>query len=153
MVGVNKYTLPPSSASSSSSSGTEHRVDVLSIDNTAVRISQVARLTELRSTRDASAVAKTLAALRAAAIAHKQALTNHPSSSSSNSVRPGNLLHLAVEAARARATLGEISLSLEEAWGRHVASSQVVQGAYSATMHGLGRFHSCYPIILYLYFH
>jgi hypothetical protein len=44
-----------------------------------------------------------------------------------------NLLKLAVEAARARATLGEISLALEQVWGRHVASSQVVQGAYNAS--------------------
>jgi len=143
VVGVNKYTLPLSS-SSSSASGTVHRVDVLSIDNTAVRASQISRLATLRSSRDALAVEKTLADLRAAAIAHKQALVNHPTAGtsqdkSSSSSRPGNLLQLAVAAARARATLGEISLSLEEVWGRHVSSSQVVQGAYSATMHGLGR--------------
>ena len=142
VVGVNKYTLPSSSSPGS--------VDVLSIDNTAVRASQVARLAALRSSRDTSVVAMTLAALRAAAVAHKQALVNNPTtstpatatthdgSSSSSGSRPGNLLQLAVAAARARATLGEISMALEDAWGRHVASSQVVQGAYSATMHGLG---------------
>ena len=136
VVGVNKYTLP-SSSSLPSGTGTDHRVDVLSIDNTAVRVSQVARLAALRSSRDAAAVAQTLAALRAAAIAHKEAPTNNPTTGSSSN-RPGNLLQLAVAAARARATLGEISLALEDAWGRHVASTQVVQGAYSATMHGLG---------------
>jgi methylmalonyl-CoA mutase len=48
-------------------------------------------------------------------------------------LQDSNLLKLAVEAARVRATLGEISSALEKVWGRHVASSQVVQGAYSAS--------------------
>ncbi len=48
-------------------------------------------------------------------------------------IQDNNLLKLAVEAARVRATLGEISFALEKVWGRHVASSQVVQGAYSAS--------------------
>lgn len=46
---------------------------------------------------------------------------------------PSNLLKLAVEAARARATLGEISFALEQVWGRHIATNQVVQGAYSSS--------------------
>jgi methylmalonyl-CoA mutase len=57
--------------------------------------------------------------------------TTYPPLSSSH--QNNNLLKLAVEAARVRATLGEISLALEKVWGRHVASSQVVQGAYNAS--------------------
>ena len=93
-------------------------------------------------------MATTLSTLRTAATAHKQALIDNQTTSNTaptahandinNSSRPANLLQLAVAAARARATLGEISLALEDAFGRHVASSQVVQGAYSATMQGLG---------------
>lgn len=112
VVGVNKYRLAK-----------ESPVEVLSIDNTKVRESQIQRLETMKAARDESKVAAALAAIEKAAGAEGGSMHN-------------NLLGLAVEAARARATLGEISMAMEKVWGRHVASSQVVQGAYSATYSG-----------------
>ena len=91
IIGVNRYRL-----------ATEAPLDILEVDNSAVRQSQVARLAAVRAARDEASVAQRLAALTAAA-----------------RDGGGNLLALAVEAARARATLGEISAALEAAWGRH----------------------------------
>lgn len=119
IVGVNKYRL-----------AIPQVVDVRSIDNTAVRESQTARLQALRRGRDESRTQETLLALSASA-----ALTCSTGSGS----HPQNLLKLAVEAARARATTGEISEALEGVWGRHVASTQVVQGAYKASFTGSGQ--------------
>lgn len=113
VVGVNKYRLAE-----------EAHIEVLSVDNHAVRESQIERLNAMKAVRDESAVKAALAALTAAAKADGEA---------GNGKLPSNLLHLACNAARVRATLGEISSALEEVWGRHVASTQVVQGAYSAT--------------------
>jgi methylmalonyl-CoA mutase len=96
------------------------KFQVLSIDNTAVRTSQVARLKATKAARNDEEVQAALAALTKAAADVK------------GGVSAPNLLDLAVKAARARATLGEISAALESEWGRHVASTQVVQGAYSA---------------------
>ena len=111
VVGVNKYRLE-----------NEDKIDVLRIDNTVVREQQVTRLNKLKEERDDAAVKNALSALTAAA-------------ASFNEGKPSkNLLELAVEAARARATLGEISSALESEWGRHVANSQVVQGAYSSVL-------------------
>jgi methylmalonyl-CoA mutase len=111
VVGVNKYKLENS-----------EQVEVLQIDNTIVREKQVKRLEKVKSERDNDAVKKALDALKAAA---KQSTTT-PS-------LEHNLLAKAVDAARARATLGEISYALEEVFGRHVASTSVVQGAYTAS--------------------
>jgi len=116
VVGVNKYRLAE-----------EAHIDVLSVDNKAVRESQIARLNDMKAARDEGKVQAALDALTVAAKADGEA---------GNGKLPSNLLHLACNAARVRATLGEISSALEAVWGRHVASTQVVQGAYSATYSG-----------------
>jgi methylmalonyl-CoA mutase len=92
---------------------TEDPIPLLHVDNSAVREAQIARLQRLRAARDPEAVARSLDALTACA-----------------GGAPGNLLGLAVEAARARATVGEISLALEKVWGRHQADPLVVSGVY-----------------------
>lgn len=111
VVGVNKYRLKQ-----------QQTVDVLRIDNTAVREKQVKRIQQVKEARDPKAVEAALAKLSEAAV----------NAGSKDSLKNDNLLLRAVEAARTRATLGEISSALEKVWGRHVASTQVVQGAYSA---------------------
>ena len=88
-------------------------IPILQVDNAAVRTSQIARLDKLRAERDPAAVQATLDALTACA-----------------KTGEGNLLALAIDAARARATVGEISLALEQVWGRHQAPTQVVRGVY-----------------------
>ncbi len=104
IVGVNKYRLDH-----------EDPIDILEVDNTAVREQQVARLAEVREGRDAQAVTHALDALTQAAATGE-----------------GNLLELAVDAARARATLGEISGALESVWGRHKAVIRSIAGVYRA---------------------
>lgn len=116
VVGVNKYRL-----------GTPTKVDVRSIDNTAVRNEQIVRLEATKARRNEEDVRKALAALSASASVTE---------STGPGNNPNNLLGLAVKAARARATLGEISSALESVWGRHVATQQVVQGVYKATFSG-----------------
>ncbi len=88
-------------------------VDVLKIDNAEVRARQLAKLQELKGTRDVSATENALDAL-------------------TNAARTGtaNLLEFAVKAARAKATVGEISLALEKAFGRHVAEVKTISGVY-----------------------
>ncbi len=108
IVGVNKYQLDE-----------EPEVDVLDIDNSAVRESQVARLVEVRTSRDGAACEAALAALSAAA-----------------EDGSGNLLALAVDAARARATVGEISDALEKVYGRHKAVTRSVAGVYGSAYEG-----------------
>ena len=108
IVGVNKYQLE-----------VEPDVDVLDIDNSAVRESQVARLAKVRSSRDSQACQQTLDALTQAA-----------------KTGEGNLLALAVDAARARATVGEISDALESQWGRHKATQRSISGVYSSAYQG-----------------
>jgi methylmalonyl-CoA mutase len=110
IVGVNKYRLAK-----------QEHLDVLRIDNTKVRESQINRINDVKAKRDSSTVKKALADLSEAAKSNDINNKEH------------NLLKLAVAAARARATLGEISQALESVWGRHTASTQVVQGAYSAS--------------------
>jgi methylmalonyl-CoA mutase len=102
IVGVNKYRL-----------SREEPIDILEVDNTAVREQQVARLAALRAERDDAATQHALDGLRQAAATGE-----------------GNLLELAVEAARARATLGEISGALESVWGRHKAVIRSIAGVY-----------------------
>jgi methylmalonyl-CoA mutase len=89
-------------------------VDVLRVDNAAVREAQIRRLRELRAGRDPVAVEQALAALTRCA-----------------ETGTGNLLELAIEAARRRATVGEISDALEKVFGRHQATLQTVSGIYS----------------------
>ncbi|HOR11348.1 MAG TPA: methylmalonyl-CoA mutase [Bacteroidales bacterium] len=102
LVGVNKYRLEK-----------EDPIDILDVDNTKVRLSQVARLEELKKNRDPKKVEASLAALTRAA--------------GDNS---GNLLELAVEAARNRATLGEISDACEKVAGRYKAVIRMNKGVY-----------------------
>lgn len=106
IVGVNRFA-------------TSERPDftILEVDNAQVRQEQVERLQELKRTRHAANV--------------KQALENLARSAGGNA---GNLLALAVEAARARATLGEISSALEASFGRYVAPIRTVSGVYSSLM-------------------
>jgi len=102
IVGVNKYRLEK-----------EDELEILDIDNTAVREEQVAQLKKLRAERDNGKVTKALDALTEAAKSES-----------------GNLLALAVEAARARATLGEISDAMEKVYGRHMAVVRSISGVY-----------------------
>ncbi|QDF95824.1 methylmalonyl-CoA mutase [Azoarcus sp. DD4] len=106
IVGVNKYKLAK-----------EDPIEILDIDNHAVRDAQIARLTKIRATRDAAAVEAALAALT------KCAETGE-----------GNLLDLAVKAVRLRATVGEISDALEKVFGRYRANPQAVSGVYGAVV-------------------
>lgn len=106
IVGVNKYR-------------TDEKPDfeILEVDNTQVRKEQVQRLQELKASRDANAVNVSLAELTRAASSGK-----------------GNLLELAINAARHRATLGEISTAMETAFGRYKASVKSISGVYSGEM-------------------
>lgn len=97
--------------------GARADLDILEVRGDEVREAQVAGLAALRAARDRQAVDKTLAALSECA-----------------KTGVGNLLALAVEAAKVRATLGEISLALEENWGRYVAKTQTISGVYSNEM-------------------
>ncbi len=104
IVGVNKY--PPEQ---------EEPIEILDIDNTKVRLGQLAGLKKLKAERNSEKVKTGLAALTAAAKSGE-----------------GNLLALAVDAARERATLGEISSALEEVFGRYKAKISSISGVYSA---------------------
>ena len=103
IVGVNKFKLDK-----------EDPVEILEIDNVAVRENQLARLKSIRTSRDEVRVRQTLAAL-----------TNAARQSA------GNLLELSIDAMRERATVGEVSDALEQVWGRHRANSQEVSGVYA----------------------
>ncbi|MDX6324119.1 MAG: methylmalonyl-CoA mutase, partial [Nocardioidaceae bacterium] len=98
----------------------EDRLDVLRVDNAAVYASQVAKLERLRAERDPDAVRRSLAALTQAAEGDGDGTMEH------------NLLALAVDAARAKATVGEISEALEKVWGRHQAVIRTISGVYRA---------------------
>jgi len=102
VIGVNKH--PPDE---------EPPVEVLKIDNSAVRARQIEKLTRLKAERDPVALKDALDALTRAADGGN-----------------GNLLALAVDAARAKATVGEISAALEKVFGRHVASIRAITGVY-----------------------
>ena len=106
VVGVNTY-VPDA----------PEQVEVLRVDNSQVREAQIARLDELRARRDPADVAAALAALTRSA-----------------ETGEGNLLELSVVAARARATVGEISAALEEVFGRHRAAVNTVSGVYGGEM-------------------
>ena len=113
IVGVNKYRLAE-----------EAEMAVRVVDNLAVREAQVLRLRAVRAGRDAVACAAALAGLQAAAR------------------DGGNLLAAAIVAARARATVGEISAALEAVFGRHVAAAAVISGVYGAAYAGDAEFAS-----------
>jgi methylmalonyl-CoA mutase len=106
IVGVNKYVRKD---------GEEEKVELLDVDNHAVREEQIARLHHIKSTRDNAAVVKALDALTEAARSGQ-----------------GNLLELAIPAMRARATVGEVSMALEKVFGRHQAETRLVSGVYRA---------------------
>ncbi|WP_020599048.1 methylmalonyl-CoA mutase [Spirosoma panaciterrae] len=114
IVGVNRYQ-----------SSSDTSIELLDIDNKVVREAQIKRLNEIKSRRDPRNVEATLAALT-------QAASNPPQPSPESHESGNNLLALAVEAARARATLGEISDAMEKAFGRHKATIRAVSGVYSA---------------------
>jgi methylmalonyl-CoA mutase len=128
IVGVNKYLAPEGEAP----------LEVLQIDNDAVRESQVARLKQIRAERDEAAVQAALKALTAAAAnsAPTPPAPGEPAVAQDPAPKTQNLLALAVDAARVRATLGEISDALEAVWGRHQATTRTVQGVYQQGMAG-----------------
>ena len=123
IVGVNKYRLDDDDDNSGGDDGSE-QTEVLQIDNEAVRNKQIARLTALKLARNDDDVLRALEALEASAKLDR---------STSKGDDPQNLMALSIEAARVRCTLGEISQALENAWGRHVPTSTIVQGAYGAS--------------------
>jgi methylmalonyl-CoA mutase len=103
VVGVNRYRPP-----------VDEPIEILDIDNAAVRQGQIARLAKLRADRDPARAQAALDALREGARG------------------TGNLLALSVEAARARCSLGEISQAMEDVFGRHKAVVRVISGVYGA---------------------
>ncbi|CAG8594797.1 2683_t:CDS:10 [Funneliformis mosseae] len=104
IVGVNKYRLEK-----------ESEIDALAIDNSKVRQEQIARINQVKASRDDKQAQSALNALEACAKSGK-----------------GNLLELSIEASKARCTVGEISSALEKVWGRHEPSSRVASGAYKS---------------------
>ncbi|HHS82122.1 MAG TPA: methylmalonyl-CoA mutase, partial [Devosia sp.] len=103
IAGVNRFMLEE-----------EEPIDIREIDNAAVRREQVARLEDIRRTRDGGSVARALKAVRSAARSGTE-----------------NLLPAAIDAARVRATLGEISQALEDVFGRHQAQTRVISGVFA----------------------
>jgi methylmalonyl-CoA mutase len=101
VIGINKYQVDE-----------DHEIEVLKVENSRVRAEQIAKLEQLRADRDPAAVEAALAELTRAAQAE------------------GNLLALAIDAARAKATVGEISDALEKVWGRHQAEIRTIAGVY-----------------------
>lgn len=108
IVGVNRFQLE-----------TEDEMDILEVDNSAVRVQQIAGLTELKANRDQKKVDELLAELTASA-----------------NTGEGNLLEIAVRCARERASLGEISTALEESFGRYQATIRSINGVYSSESMG-----------------
>lgn len=104
IVGVNKFKLDK-----------EDPIEILEVDNTAVRISQIKRLNQIKKSRDEKAVKNSLEAITKCA-----------------ETKVGNLLDLAVDAARNRATLGEISDAIEKVSGRYKAVTRTISGVYSS---------------------
>jgi methylmalonyl-CoA mutase len=112
IIGVNIYRLEK-----------EDPIEILEVDNTAVRESQILRLKQLRSERNNEEVQKALDALTSAALSGD-----------------GNLLALSIDAARKRASLGEISYSLEKVYGRYKAVIRSISGIYSSESKDSGSF-------------
>ena len=101
VIGINKYQVDD-----------DHQIEVLKVDNSRVRAEQIDKLAQLRAERDQPAVDAALAELTKAAAGE------------------GNLLELAIDAARAKATVGEISDALEKVYGRHQAEIRTIAGVY-----------------------
>lgn len=109
VIGVNTYPVTESTA--------DEAIEILKVDNAAVRASQIAKLERLRAERDEDATRAALAALTEAARAEGGSMET-------------NLLALAIDAARAKATVGEISSALEEVYGRYTAQIRTISGVY-----------------------
>jgi methylmalonyl-CoA mutase len=109
VIGVNKYQVDE-----------DQEIEVLKVENSRVRAEQIAKLEQLRADRDSDAVDAALAELSRAADGE------------------GNLLELAINAARAKATVGEISDALEKVWGRHQAEIRTIAGVYRDEVSGGG---------------
>jgi methylmalonyl-CoA mutase len=114
VVGINKYRVEE-----------DQEVEVLKVENTRVRAEQLAKLRDLRASRDQSAVDAALAELSRAAAAHSGAAGKGDRDGLGN-----NLMALAIDAARHRATVGEISNALEKVYGRHQAEIRTIAGVY-----------------------
>jgi methylmalonyl-CoA mutase len=119
IVGVNAYPAPE-----------EPVIPVLDIDNEAVRAAQIRRLEQLKRERDPEAVRAALACIE------KSAATGE-----------GNLLELAVDAARKRATLGEISMALEKVWGRYAATTRTISGVYAGESRNAAEFQKAQQMV------
>ncbi|WP_068425490.1 methylmalonyl-CoA mutase [Janibacter terrae] len=109
VIGVNTYPVTESSV--------DEAIEILKVDNAAVRASQIAKLERLRAERDEGEARAALAALTEAARAEGGTMET-------------NLLALAIDAARAKATVGEISSALEEVYGRYTAQIRTISGVY-----------------------
>jgi len=112
IVGINKYRLEQ-----------EAPLETLEVDNTVVRQAQIARLAKLRAERNENEVKKSLEAITECAKSGK-----------------GNLLELSIDAARKRASLGEISMAMEVVFGRYKAKINLISGVYSSITKGNGSF-------------
>lgn len=110
VIGVNKYQVPE-----------DHEIEVLKVENSRVRAEQLAKLQQLRAERDEDATRAALDELTRAAGAQGQV---------GEDGLGNNLLALAINAARAKATVGEISDALEKVYGRHVAEIRTISGVY-----------------------
>jgi methylmalonyl-CoA mutase len=119
IVGVNAYLAPQ-----------ETSLPVLAIDDAAVRDSQIKRLEQLKRERDSAAVRDSLDRLEKCSASGE-----------------GNLLECAVDAARSRATLGEISFALEKVWGRYQAVTRTIAGVYSAESSGGEEFRKAQAMV------
>ncbi|WP_373140842.1 methylmalonyl-CoA mutase [Mycobacterium marinum] len=118
VIGVNKYQVDE-----------DQQIEVLKVENSRVRAEQLAKLQELRAGRDQAAVDAALAELIRAAAAHGRA---------GDDGLGNNLLALAIDAARAKATVGEISDALEQVYGRHQAEIRTIAGVYRDEVQGGG---------------
>ncbi|OBB59718.1 methylmalonyl-CoA mutase [Mycobacterium sp. 852013-51886_SCH5428379] len=114
VIGVNKYQVEE-----------DHEIEVLKVENSRVRAEQLAKLEKLRSERDEDATRAALEELSRAAGAEGAARPGDDSDGLGN-----NLMALAINAARAKATVGEISDALEKVYGRHVAEIRTISGVY-----------------------
>ncbi|WKG06265.1 methylmalonyl-CoA mutase [Mycolicibacterium sp. HK-90] len=122
LIGVNKYQV--------SATGTDQEIEVLKVENSRVRAEQLAKLQQLRADRDEAATQAALAELSRAAQA---------TGSAGEDGLGNNLLALAINAARAKATLGEISDALEQVYGRHQAEIRTISGVYRDEIGGAGK--------------
>jgi methylmalonyl-CoA mutase len=121
VIGVNKYQVDE-----------DQQIEVLKVENSRVRSEQLAKLQQLRADRDSSAVDAALAELEAAAGSdgRRRGGSGSDGRRRGGSEADGNLLELAINAARAKATVGEISDALERVWGRHQAEIRTIAGVY-----------------------